>query len=93
VNRCWREGFRTQCARDGVLFQNRRCKEVKESPGRAQGSGYEGSRRTVFLDAPILSQSRKAQNCYLAMAAMRPGPSRAPRAGTSHLPRVVGRRR
>ena len=29
------------------------------------------------LDAPILSQSRKAQNCCLAMAAMRPDPPRA----------------
>ena len=27
-------------------------------------------------DAPILSLSRKAQNCYLAMAAMRPDPPR-----------------
>ena len=30
----------------------------------------------VFLDTPILSQSGEAQNCYLAMAAMRPDPPR-----------------
>jgi hypothetical protein len=34
------------------------------------------SRDQGALDAPILSQSRKAQHCYLAMAAMRPDPPR-----------------
>src|SRR5262249_34524530 len=34
------------------------------------------SRDQGALDAPIPSQSRKAQNCYLAMAAMRPDPPR-----------------
>jgi len=38
------------------------------------------------LDAPILSQSRKAQNCYLAMAAMRPPRQQSGHAADSHSP-------
>src|SRR5262245_4719606 len=46
-----------------------------ERKPRAQGPGLRlmrTSRDQGALDAPILSHSRKAQNCYLAMAAMRP---------------------
>src|SRR5262245_33797082 len=50
--------------------------------------GFQGvdqkSRDQGALDAAILSQSRKAQHCYLAMAAMRPDPSR-PRDGLGRV--------
>ena len=51
------------------------------------------SRDQGALDAAILSQSRKAQNCYIAMAAMRPDRrGLEPAAGTCHnadSPRTV----
>src|SRR5262249_60411502 len=49
----------------------RRYTESKRKPRRAgafQGEVMRTSRDQGALDAPILSQSRKAQNCYLAMA-------------------------
>jgi len=51
------------------------------------------SRDQGALDAPILSHSRNAQHCYLAMAAMRPDRrGLEPAAGTCHdadSPRTV----
>jgi len=38
VNRCWREQFRTQCARDRVLLRTADAQRV-ERPGRAQALG------------------------------------------------------
>src|SRR5262249_14974978 len=51
---------------------------VKESPGRAGAEGVpmRKSRGSISLDVVKLPQSPKAQNCYLAIAAMRPDPPR-----------------
>ena len=38
MNRCWREQFRTQCARDRVLLRTADAQRV-ERPGRAQALG------------------------------------------------------
>src|SRR5262245_18856119 len=60
---------------------------------QAQGELMRTSRDQGALDAPILSHSRNAQHCYLAMAAMRPDRrGLEPAAGTCHdadSPRTV----
>src|SRR5262245_27606715 len=65
---------------------------TKKSPGHAGALGDETSIGRT-LDGPILSQSCNAQNCYLAMAAMRPDRrGLEPTAGTCHdadSPRTV----
>src|SRR5260221_10308364 len=74
-------------------------RETKKAPGVP---GLQGdvltSRDQGALDAPILFQSCTAQNCYLAMAAMRPDPPRAcfcRRAGVSptEMERVMTEKR
>src|SRR5262245_4489402 len=85
-------------SRHSITFRsaNRGALMSPERKPRAQGPGLRlmrTSRDQGALDAPILSHSRNAQNCYLAMAAMRPDRrGLEPTAGTCHdadSPRTV----
>ena len=76
VNRCWREQFRTQCARDRVLLRTAGAQRV-ERPGRAQALGPTKEtlrmkrsleeisaceRTTCLLDQPSITKGSKVND-------------------------------
>ena len=77
---CRPSGVRTQPARhrnDSDRCRTLIAARIKKAPGSgASKKVSQPSRDQGALDAPMLFQSCKAQNCYLAMAAMRPDPAR-----------------
>ena len=76
MNRCWREQFRTQCARDRVLLRTAGAQRV-ERPGRAQALGPTKEtlrmkrsleeisaceRTTCLLDQPSITKGSKVND-------------------------------
>src|SRR5262249_13536573 len=74
---CYLSAFRGKADLAKAMMAPVDAPRDKESPGHTVRGFQEVSqlsRDQGALDAPILSQSRTAQNCYLAGAAMRPDP-------------------